>query len=127
MPRNFDGGTIIGGTKEPDNWDPTPSLAVRQRLLDNFRATYPALGEVKVLQDVVGRRPTRHGGARIEREEVDVVGSGGVGGGGGGSERRTIVHAYGLGGRGYEMSWGVAQMVRELVEGGQAGAAKARL
>ncbi|CCF41970.1 hypothetical protein CH063_12090 [Colletotrichum higginsianum] len=22
VPRNFDGGTIVGGTKEPDNWDP---------------------------------------------------------------------------------------------------------
>lgn len=112
VPRNFDGGTIIGGTKEPGNWDPTPSPAVRARLLRDFAATYPALGDVTVLQDVVGRRPTRHGGARIEREEI--------------APGRSIVHAYGLGGRGYEMSWGVARTVRELVDGDKSAAAAAK-
>ncbi|KAF3764723.1 nucleotide-binding domain-containing protein [Cryphonectria parasitica EP155] len=111
VPRNFDGGTIIGGTKEPDNWDPEPSREVRDRLVRAFVATYPGIadeaGSVTVLKDIVGRRPTRHGGARIEREEVD------------GGPGRTIVHAYGLGGRGYEMSWGVAEMVARLVEGAE--------
>lgn len=116
VPRNYEGGTIIGGTKEPDNWDPNPSLEVRERLLRNFVATYPPIaqsGEVTILKDVVGRRPTRHGGARIEREEI--------------APGRSIVHAYGLGGRGYEMSWGVATTVRELVDGDKSGPAKARL
>lgn len=106
VPRNFEGGTIIGGTKEPDNWDPNPSLKVRERLIQNFVATYPSIadksGSVTVLKDVVGRRPTRHGGARLEREDV--------------APGRTVVHAYGLGGRGYEMSWGVAETVAKLVE-----------
>lgn len=115
MPRNFEGGTVIGGTKEPGNWDLEPSLEVRERLIRNFVATYPriadASGSVTVLQDVVGRRPTRHGGARIEKEEL--------------APGRTIVHAYGLGGRGYEMSWGVAQMVSGLV--GDSGSMRARI
>lgn len=69
-------------------------------------ATYPSIadksGSVTVLKDVVGRRPTRHGGARLEIESV--------------APSKTVVHAYGLGGRGYEMSWGVAETVAKLVE-----------
>lgn len=107
MPRNFEGGTVIGGTKEPDNWDTEPSLEVREKLIRDFVATYPRIadesGSIRVLGDVVGRRPTRHGGARIEKEQV--------------APGKTIVHAYGLGGRGYEMSWGVAEMVAGLVGG----------
>lgn len=114
VPRNFEGGTVIGGTKEPDNWDPEPSREVRDALIKNFVATYPRIadesGSVRVLADVVGRRPTRRGGARIEREEV--------------APGRTIVHAYGLGGRGYEMSWGVAEMVSGLVGGAASTKAK---
>lgn len=115
MPRNFEGGTIIGGTKEPDSWDTEPSLEVRERLCRNFVATYPRIadesGSVRVLKDVVGRRPARHGGARLEREEA--------------GPGRTVIHAYGLGGRGYEMSWGVAEGVASLVADG--GPAKARI
>ncbi|CAN8101067.1 unnamed protein product [Discula destructiva] len=115
VPRNFEGGTVLGGTKEPDNWDPNPSLQVREKLIRNFVATYPSIagesGSVTVLKDIVGRRPTRHGGARIEKEEV--------------APGRTVVHAYGLGGRGFEMSWGVAETVARLIE--EAGVTKARL
>lgn len=115
MPRNYEGGTIIGGTKEPDNWDPEPSLQVREQLVRSFVATYPRIadesGSVTVMKDVVGRRPTRHGGARLEKDEV--------------APGRTIVHAYGLGGRGYEMSWGVAETVARLV--GESGPTRARI
>lgn len=115
MPRNFDGGTVIGGTKEPDNWGSEPSLEVRERLVRNFVATYPRIadpsGSVTVLKDIVGRRPTRHGGARLEKEQV--------------GPSRAVVHAYGLGGRGYELSWGVAQTVSRLVK--EAGFTRARI
>lgn len=109
VPRFFDGGTIIGGTKEPDDWDATPSVAVRDRLLARFAATYPPVlqgsgnvlpGRFDVVADVVGRRPTRRGGMRLETE---LTGKG------------PIVHAYGVGGRGYEISWGVAGAVVALV------------
>ena len=104
MPRGFDGGTVVGGTKEPDNWDPAPSAAVRAELLRRFAETHPAIlgpeGRFRVLGDIVGRRPTRRGGIRLEREDL---GSG-----------RAVVHAYGLGGRGYELSWGVAGAAVQL-------------
>lgn len=106
VPRGFDGGTIIGGTKEPDNWDPNPSIEVRKELLRKFAATYPQIldrnGNFTVMKDVVGRRPTRKGGMRVENETVD------------GDKR--IIHAYGLGGRGYELSWGLADVVAQLLD-----------
>lgn len=107
VPRNFDGGTIIGGTKEPNNWDSKPSLEVRETLLRKFTATYPQIlgseGKFTVMKDIVGRRPTRKGGMRLEAENLD------------GNKR--IIHAYGLGGRGYELSWGVADEVARLLAG----------
>lgn len=105
MPRKFHGGTVIGGTKEPNDWSAAPSPETRERLLHNFAATYPGIldekGEFTVLKDIVGRRPTRKGGMRLEREDVEGAG--------------TVVHAYGVGGRGYEVSWGVADAVFELL------------
>ncbi|KAI1498192.1 FAD dependent oxidoreductase [Biscogniauxia marginata] len=105
VPRNFEGGTIIGGTKEPDNWDPNPSLEVREKLLRNFAATYPQIldkdGKFTVIKDIVGRRPTRKGGMRLEKEVT--------------AGNKCIIHAYGLGGRGFELSWGVADGVSKLL------------
>lgn len=111
VPRGFDGGTIIGGTKEPDNWDTKPLLSTRETLLANFAATYPQVleskgGKFDVLADVVGRRPTRRGGMRLEVESAVAAGE---------KAKKPIVHAYGVGGRGYEISWGVAGAVAKLV------------
>lgn len=106
---------MIGGTKEPDNWDPEPSPQVRDSLLHKFTTmACPSLRleDVKVIRDIVGRRPTRRGGARLEREEV--------------APGKVVVHAYGLGGRGFEMSWGVAETVVDLV-GEVAKGVKARI
>ncbi|KAM0524104.1 hypothetical protein ACHAPE_001359 [Trichoderma viride] len=115
IPRNFHGGTIIGGTKEPDNWDPEPSAETRARLLSNAAANHPALeadGPLQPLGDIVGRRPTRRGGTRLEREDIPAGDIKGLQD----DAARSIVHAYGLGGRGYELSWGVAEEVLELVK-----------
>jgi len=107
VPRNFYGGTVIGGTKEPGDWNPHPDPATRRRLLDNFKRYYPKVlagkDDLTVVRDIVGRRPAREGGMRLEPEVV-------AGG-------KTIVHAYGLGGRGFELSWGVAEAVAAILTG----------
>lgn len=105
IPRGPGRGTIIGGTKEPDNWDPEPSADTRARLLRDFADMRPDIvgeaGTFTVLQDIVGRRPSRRGGLRLEAEQA--------------GDGRCVIHAYGLGGRGYELSWGVADEVVELL------------
>ncbi|OJJ61746.1 hypothetical protein ASPSYDRAFT_40279 [Aspergillus sydowii CBS 593.65] len=115
IPRPLEGGTIIGGTKQPHNWDPNPSLETRETLLRNAAKWFPFTeesgGRFDVVRDIVGRRPAREGGLRIEVEEVDVDG-----------KERRIVHGYGAGGRGYELSWGAARDIAALV-----GVQKARL
>jgi hypothetical protein len=108
VPRGFDGGTVIGGTKEVGDWGTAPSREVRERLLSRFVATYPGILKdgkkgLTVLGDIVGRRPTREGGPRVEGEGVPGTG--------------FVMHAYGMGGRGYELSWGVAEEVVKWVEG----------
>ena len=118
IPRFFHGGTIVGGTKQPGNWQTEPSTATRERLLHGASDLIPLAvdsdpqkpRDVKVIADVVGRRPTRDGGVRIEVEEKQLTGTDG--------ELRTghVLHAYGAGGRGYEISWGVANEVQYIAE-----------
>jgi hypothetical protein len=75
-------------------------------MLKNLKETYPQIlpkgQDFKVLRDVVGRRPIREGGPRLECEEL--------------AGNKVLVHAYGLGGRGYECSWGVAETVKDLLD-----------
>ncbi|KAI0145518.1 FAD dependent oxidoreductase [Xylariaceae sp. FL1272] len=117
IPRAFDGGTIVGGTKEPNDWRTEPSLDVRTTLLSALPLLDPETarrtegGGVGVIKDIVGRRPTREGGVRLEVESVRVE----YGAVRGGARVQPVVHAYGAGGRGYEISWGVAEDVGKLV------------
>lgn len=53
--------------------------------------------EHEVLAVFSGLRPSREGGARVERDEVEVAG-----------ERRALVHNYGAGGTGYQAGYGMA-------------------
>ncbi|KAI5459665.1 FAD dependent oxidoreductase [Mariannaea sp. PMI_226] len=114
IPRGFNGGTVVGGTKEPNDWRVEPSLETRQRLLNSAKRIISEacsqsdagsnVEDVQVIKDVVGRRPAREGGMRVETEVKEVTGG-----------KKSVVHAYGAGGRGYEISWGVAIEVQRLV------------
>ncbi|RAH82188.1 nucleotide-binding domain-containing protein [Aspergillus japonicus CBS 114.51] len=108
IPRPLGGGTIIGGTKQPHDWDPNPSPETRARILANAAKWFPfaegSEGKFDVIRDIVGRRPAREGGMRIEVERLEA-----------GDGERTVVHAYGAGGRGFELSWGVAEDVFKLM------------
>ncbi|EEQ87157.2 FAD dependent oxidoreductase superfamily protein [Blastomyces dermatitidis ER-3] len=107
VPRPLNGGTIVGGTKQPNDWSPEPSPAVRNQLLQNAANLYPAIlnkdGQFEVVRDVVGRRPAREGGMRLELETLP-------------AGNRKVVHAYGLAGRGVELSWGVADEILKMVQ-----------
>ena len=99
IPRPLNGGTIIGGTKQPHEWDPHPSPEIRARLLANASKWFPFTPEsgdqFDVIRDIVGRRPAREGGMRMELEKL--------------ADGKNLVHAYGAGGRGFEISQGVAE------------------
>ncbi|KAM0279071.1 hypothetical protein ACHAO9_011889 [Fusarium lateritium] len=124
IPRPLEGGTIIGGTKEPRNWDPYPSPETRQLLLSNAAKWFPfgseslisttarASDRFHVVKDIVGRRPAREGGLRLEMERLN---SG------------IVVHAYGIGGRGLELSWGIADEVVTLLHQNGYFSSRARL
>ena len=116
IPRSYDGGTIVGGTKEPNNWQTEPSDAARNRLLARGEHLIPLASDgpvperpIECIADIVGRRPTREGGMRLEVENRTVDQNGR-------SRTFPVLHAYGAGGRGYEMSWGIANEVGALAE-----------
>jgi D-amino-acid oxidase len=110
VPRPLNGGTIVGGTKEPNDWNPHADEETRKQIQERVARLLPSMitnglppsqGGFEVVCDVVGRRPARKGGMRVELEV---------------KPNRRIVHAYGAGGMGYEISWGVADEVARLVE-----------
>lgn len=52
---------------------------------------------LEILAAFAGARPSREGGARVEREEIVVSG-----------EKRAVVHNYGAGGTGFQAGYGMA-------------------
>ena len=105
IPRPHNGGTIVGVSKEIDDDNVKARPETRKLLLEQCIESFPEfvakVQDFEVVCDNVGRRPFREGGTRIEVEHL--------------SERQCIVHAYGSGGRGYELSWGIANKVAQLV------------
>lgn len=108
IPRPLHGGTIIGGTKEEHDWEAKARPETREKLLDAAAKAFPQLlnsdGKFQVIRDIVGRRPSRIGGLRLESEKLP--------------GERIVIHAYGAGGRGVEMSWGVADTVLDMFVAG---------
>lgn len=107
----------MGGTKQQDDWQTEPDENTRQVLLKDGSDLIPyavegasrdAVQPLGVIADVVGRRPTREGGARLEVEEKQIIGYDKQ------SRAGQALHAYGVGGRGFEIGWGVADEVAEM-------------
>jgi D-amino-acid oxidase len=107
IPRPCGGGTIVGGSKEMGDMEEKPRAEMRTKLLRQSVQYFPDFvkreEEFDIVRDNVGRRPFREGGLRLESE---ILADG----------RRRIIHAYGIGGRGYETSWAIAERVVELVD-----------
>lgn len=111
IPRPLGGGTIVGGTKQVGDTHGSSRPEERSELLANAARYFPEfvgsgdkVGEEDIVCDNVGFRPARKGGVRVEREDIDTE-----------DGKLSIIHGYGAGGRGYEISWGVAEEVSELV------------
>lgn len=130
IPRARSGTVILGGTFVPfkfprplnsstsHNWlEWSADEEQTKRIVEQCLEWEPRLGTVSATGeqtvDIVsvglGVRPMRKGGARIERGTFSHHKAGR-------EEIVHVVHAYGLGGSGYQQSWGVACDVRSLVE-----------
>jgi len=100
IPRAGSGGVIIGGVKS-DRLDTEVDEELKSDFLmrvnrltnDTFKNV-----DLKSVEDIIGFRPGRKGGLRVEREG-------------------DVVHAYGASGAGYIYSFGVAERVRKLIDG----------
>ena len=100
---------MIGGTKEANDWETEPRPETRAEILEAVAKMYPPIlgesGQLKIIRDIVGRRPARRGGFRLETETPKASSL----------RDKKIVHAYGANGSGYALSWGMARQVVEMV------------
>ncbi|KAF1830180.1 putative FAD dependent oxidoreductase [Decorospora gaudefroyi] len=102
IPRPSSAGFILGGVSQPAQFSSQPDVALRPQIMDRVNTlTKGAFDWVDLEtqgEDIVGFRPARKGGLRVQRE-------------------RDVVHAYGVGGLGYLFAFGIAEEVRRLVDG----------
>ncbi|BGP37032.1 hypothetical protein JCM10450v2_000942 [Rhodotorula kratochvilovae] len=110
------GEVIIGGTREVDDWETQPREETTRDILRRALEICPALARPPgstepvdlaslVTGEVVGFRPTRDGGIRLEPETLAVEGG----------EELTVVHNYGHGGYGWQSMWGCAEEAARIV------------
>lgn len=110
-----EGGAVLGGIYDRNflKYDTSIDKAYVSRLIAKAKKYMPELvaatdGEIKVVNNVIGFRPEREGGARIG---VD-------------ADNKKIVHNYGNGNSGYIESWGCAANTVRIIEGALFGHAK---
>ncbi|KAH3680895.1 hypothetical protein WICMUC_000038 [Wickerhamomyces mucosus] len=104
IPRPF-GGVILGGTKQLNDLQSTEREADTKQLIARGQLLFPELfvdGKLDIRNVNVGFRPARKNGVRVELERL---------------KEGAIIHAYGAGGMGYELSYGVALKVLDIIEG----------
>jgi glycine/D-amino acid oxidase-like deaminating enzyme len=103
FPRGKHGGIVLGGCRVDNVWEGEVDLEFAEDIKRRCCALCPELGkpeDLKVIKHGVGLRPSRKGGARVERQILD---------------GRTVVHNYGAGGAGYQASWGMAKEAVDLL------------
>ncbi|KAL1739874.1 hypothetical protein HDZ31DRAFT_48613 [Schizophyllum fasciatum] len=123
------GQVIIGGTREENDWyasahaelaEPRPETTedIKRRALILYPELVPEKGRISgrspvpsdlddiVARVVVGFRPARTGGTRLERGE-DIMS---------GQKKIPVVHNYGHSGAGWQSCWGCAEDVVAIVE-----------
>ncbi|HEY4185549.1 MAG TPA: FAD-dependent oxidoreductase [Polyangia bacterium] len=101
-PRSRD--VVLGGTFDAGQWDRTPDAAVGRAIVERCAALVPELRGAPVLDQLVGLRPARNGGVRLELAPLDLPG--GV----------RLIHDYGHGGAGVTLCWGCADDVVKLTQ-----------
>ncbi len=103
MPRR-EGELIIGGCFQVGNESREVDDTLGERILGRCQQYLPEFPweKLEIVRRQVGFRPFRKGGYRIEREG-------------------RVVHCYGMGGAGFQSSWGCAARVGELLASAKRG------
>ncbi|KAJ2937063.1 hypothetical protein H1R20_g26, partial [Candolleomyces eurysporus] len=112
------GTVILGGTLEPDDWNPTPRPETTQSILERVLKLAPELVPGKanptvediwpiVIEEGCGFRPGRKGGLRLEAGEVQVPHT---------DKTIPVVYNYGHAGSGYIASFGSGRVALDLLE-----------
>ncbi|CAI6270362.1 unnamed protein product [Periconia digitata] len=103
FPRGENGGVILGGCRQKNNWSGETDLAFAEVIKRRCCSLAPELGkpeDLKIIKHGVGLRPAREGGPRVEPELRD---------------GKLVIHNYGAGGVGFQASWGLAQYAADLL------------
>ncbi|GAA5937927.1 hypothetical protein JCM3775_002398 [Rhodotorula graminis] len=120
------GDVILGGTRDADDWEREPrpettadivrrALEICPALAHPPHATEPVDVAGLVVGEVVGFRPTRAGGFRLEAETLRLEGEDVGAQGQRQGEELTVVHNYGHGGYGWQCAWGCAEEAARIV------------
>jgi len=100
VPRGND--MVLGGIAQDGNWNLEPTSEDRDFIFQKCSNIIPQLEDAEIIEDLVGLRPGRTS-VRLEKESI---------------QNRSLIHNYGHGGSGVTLSWGCADEVVELVNGG---------
>lgn len=108
------GGIIIGGCQDVGNWsfevDHKAATDYIRRAIEVYPEHHGIVGakrleDVKIISHNVGLRPSRTGGARVECEYIKLPDG----------SSRPLIHAYGIGGWGYQAGYGMAASAVRLL------------
>ncbi|GFF47472.1 D-amino-acid oxidase [Aspergillus udagawae] len=105
IPRPLSGGVVLGGVKQPNNLSPEIDMDVARDEISRAHCLAPEIVPAdppqKSLSYIIGIRPSRQGGFRLDSEKLG---------------QRTILSAYGFGGGGYAFSYGIAEALLTMLE-----------
>ncbi|KAJ4180635.1 D-aspartate oxidase [Fusarium falciforme] len=100
IPRPYSKGhVILGGYMQKGNGDGATYSYETEDILDRTKelSTEVRESDIEVIAAFSGLRPSREGGARVEREDLSITG-----------QKRTVIHNYGAGGTGFQAGYGMA-------------------
>ncbi|OAV97685.1 hypothetical protein, variant [Puccinia triticina 1-1 BBBD Race 1] len=108
---------ILGGSYEPGNSSLSIDNGIADRILTEALKLRPDLSRdgtsngIEILDHIAALRPSRKDGPRVERENFTISKKGETQ-----DETGLLVHCYGIGGGGFQASYGAAAEVRSLIE-----------
>ncbi|KAL9545882.1 hypothetical protein MBANPS3_006936 [Mucor bainieri] len=110
-----DGTVVLGTTKDTGSSDPKIDSNTTKDILKRAIECCPDLSllhkgidDLNIVENVVGLRPVRKGGPRVQNEHYRLQSG----------KEVLITHNYGHGGSGYQSSWGTAQEAVRLIHQG---------